>query len=385
MADAAGSLAAMGYTVHFVTVEPKQDFRSAGGQEPMIQLLARYPDVQVTKAMVGSEFEFGTQRYRAHIYASLLAMLPPGTPVILSDDASVWQGATSLSGSYPLIGVLHSDESHYYELARQHARHIAYFACVSRRVRQHLIETLPGIEGSTAVIPCGIHLSSFSPVAVHDAVLHIAYVGRVTHYQKRVGDLVYICLKLAEARVHFHLDVIGDGSERRALEELAGEEGLAENFSFHGWLPQQEVARRLAATDLLLLTSDFEGTPVAMMEALAAGCGVVATRVSGIEDYEHEPGAAQCFRVFETGDVDDAAKKILDLAAAARANRQPAARKMAEQHFSMEQCLSSYLHIINGLSFEAARATRPSLSAMSRLRSLVAARLRVLKLSLSKR
>jgi glycosyltransferase involved in cell wall biosynthesis len=80
------------------------------------------------------------------------------------------------------------------------------------------------------------------------------------------------------------LVLIGEGSERERLERLAREEGIASIVSFAGPLPQRVVADWIAAADLLCLSSHSEGSPNVVVEALASGVPVVATRVGGVPD-----------------------------------------------------------------------------------------------------
>ncbi len=71
----------------------------------------------------------------------------------------------------------------------------------------------------------------------------------------------------------------GDGAEREAVERRVRSKGLQENFRFLGW--RADAPDLLAASDVLLLTSWFEGLPRVVLQAMAAGKPVVATAVSG--------------------------------------------------------------------------------------------------------
>ncbi len=157
---------------------------------------------------------------------------------------------------------------------------------------------------------------------------------------------MYICALLAKGNTPFHLHIIGDGEAKDALENKFAAAGLQQHVTFYGWLSQAEVTDHLSRADILLLTSAFEGMPIAMMEALAAGCGVAGTRVSGIEDYEHHPLSAHCLSVFAVGDMEDAAHKINIIAAIPKNIRQQAARSLAASEFSMEVCLDRYFKVI---------------------------------------
>lgn len=74
------------------------------------------------------------------------------------------------------------------------------------------------------------------------------------------------------------LTVIGDGPERAKLESLARELGLGSRCIFEGYVP--EPATRLPSFDVMLLSSNYEGVPAVILEALAAGLPIVATDCS---------------------------------------------------------------------------------------------------------
>ena len=78
--------------------------------------------------------------------------------------------------------------------------------------------------------------------------------------------------------------LVGAGGERARLERLAREAGIEAGVFFLGALPQRQVADWIAAADLLCLPSHSEGSPNVVVEALASGVPVVATRVGGVPD-----------------------------------------------------------------------------------------------------
>ena len=351
MADVAMAFAHIGWEVYFVTVEPSVVFFSGKGRETLLQLLQKgNAPVHTISALAGREFEFGTKEYRAYVYRQQLMKLPKGTPVILSDDETVWQAAAFLHNVYPVIGVLHADETYYYALARKYFQQVSVLICVSERVKKITLECIPGINAETVyTIPCGINLPINKLNPHFGNVLQLVYVGRISEYQKRTGDLVKLCALLHQKNSVFHLNIIGDGPDKATLANKFIEAGLTSLVTFHGWLLQSEVSKWLSDSDILVLTSDFEGTPIAMMEGLAAGCGLVGTRVSGIEDYELHPLSPDCIALFNVGDMEDAVSKIMKLASVSVSARQQAARKLAECEFSMEVCLKRYINAIEAI------------------------------------
>ena len=344
MADAAIACSKQGHQVYFITVAPAKVFYSAKGRETLIQLLkSEKNSVQIISEVVGYEFEFGTPAYRAWVYKKLIARLPAGVPLILSDDYAVWEAATCMQSRYPVVGVMHADENHYYDLVAKYYRQVDVLACVSERVKIHTGERIPDlVKLPLFTIPCGINLPVLRRTERIDDRLQLVFVGRISDYQKRAGDLVKIAALLATSGINFHLTIIGDGNMREELEINVKESGLVSLVTFTGWLSQQEVAKHLSVSDILLLTSDFEGTPIAMMEGLAAGCGMVGTRVSGIEDYEHHRLAKECLGIYQVGDIEAAVEHILMVGAIPSEKRRAAAREMAETEFSMTVCLERY-------------------------------------------
>ena len=79
-----------------------------------------------------------------------------------------------------------------------------------------------------------------------------------------------------------HFVIVGDGELRTALKAQADSLGLSDSITFTGWV--QEMAEVYSDLDVLVISSHSEGTPVPIIEALAAGCPVVATNVGGVSD-----------------------------------------------------------------------------------------------------
>jgi len=99
---------------------------------------------------------------------------------------------------------------------------------------------------------------------------------------KDLGTFLLAAQRIARARPEVRFLVVGDGPERGALEGRAEALGLAGALTFLGW--RADLAAIYGDCDVVLLTSRNEGTPVSLIEALAAGRAVVATRVGGVPD-----------------------------------------------------------------------------------------------------
>ena len=143
------------------------------------------------------------------------------------------------------------------------------------------------------VIPLGFDLAPFA--AINDATrvrarqdLGIAAgaevvctVGRLTAIKQHRLFLDAIA-RVAALRPNVVALIAGDGELRADLEQYAGELGIAGRVRFLGW--RRDLATIYGASDVFLLTSRNEGTPVALIEAMASGIPGVSTDVGGVKD-----------------------------------------------------------------------------------------------------
>jgi glycosyltransferase involved in cell wall biosynthesis len=97
--------------------------------------------------------------------------------------------------------------------------------------------------------------------------------------------------------------IVGDGELRNDLEQYAKQLGINENVIFHGW--EKSIQKVYSDLDLLVLTSNNEGTPVSIIESMAASVPVVTTGVGGIKDLlgriEHHPHNNATYSICERG------------------------------------------------------------------------------------
>ncbi len=107
-------------------------------------------------------------------------------------------------------------------------------------------------------------------------ILQVARLDYLKDHATAVRAFGRVALRRPEAR----LVLVGEGPEGPKIHELVGRAGLADRVLFLGL--RHDVPRLLAAADVFLLTSVSEGIPLTLIEAMAAGLPVVATRVGGV-------------------------------------------------------------------------------------------------------
>jgi len=131
------------------------------------------------------------------------------------------------------------------------------------------------------IIPNGVDLALYSSPERDWAAPVILSVGRLV-YQKGFDLGIRALARLK------HLDwqwyIAGDGPEMNALKSLAREQGISDRVTFLGWQSREELIQCYRQSNLFLFPSRHEGMPNAVLEAMASGLPVIASRISGNEE-----------------------------------------------------------------------------------------------------
>jgi glycosyltransferase involved in cell wall biosynthesis len=168
------------------------------------------------------------------------------------------------------------------------ARGASVFLAVSREDRRRMIEVEGISPDDVRFLPIGIpplpEPSGRDVRAELGIGVDAPVVGTVCELrpQKALEVLVEAADLLRERVPGLRVLIVGDGPERERLEELVRRRGLDSVVTFPGL--RRDVSDLLAAFDLCVCCSDYEGSPLAVMEYMAAGKPVVATRVGGVPD-----------------------------------------------------------------------------------------------------
>ena len=247
------------------------------------------------------------------------------------------------------------------------ARRTDCLIAVSQTTRDELLGKGIGRPEQWQVIPLGLDLSRLArlPLPNGTSVVRIGIVGRLVPiknlnlFLEALHQLMQQGLRRSIAAV-----VIGDGPLREPLEREAQRLGLEPLIRFTGW--QRDLRSVYEGLEVACLTSWNEGTPVSLIEAMAAGRAVVATRVGGVPDLlESDPQATNpiargSFRVTERGvlvqpgDTEGLAKAMATVAedAPLRLRLGEAARAYVVERFDQERLIGDmtalYERVVTG-------------------------------------
>lgn len=266
--------------------------------------------------------------------------------------------ARALPRDVHVVGVVHSDDPIYYGAAARHARSWDALVAVSVTVHDRLLRIVPHARERIVHIPYGIEPPSRAPRRESGDRLRLVYAGRLEARQKRVMDLVRIQHELSRRSISHVLHVVGDGSERAAMAAALAHAVERGEVSFHGLLEHHEALAVLATADALLLTSEFEGLPLALLEAMAREVVPIASHVhSGVGEIVRD--GVNGFLV-PVGDIAAFADRIALLASSPeRTNAMGAAARtsIAAGPYSLTSMLDAYEALFSR-TVEAARGGR---------------------------
>lgn len=147
---------------------------------------------------------------------------------------------------------------------------------VSERVSGELDEYY-GADDAT-VVGNGVDANRFYPNG-ESSDQYILFVGRLD-YPKGVPDLIQAGKSIVESS-ETDLIITGKGPQRDQLEDLVRELEIEDNVTFTGYVPRDEQIRLYQNATAYVLPSHYEGLPTVLLEAMACGAPVIATKVGG--------------------------------------------------------------------------------------------------------
>lgn len=157
---------------------------------------------------------------------------------------------------------------------------------VSEFNRRCILERYPSVAaGKILAQHLGVDPSFWKPSErpTHDDSFHIVSVGRL-HAVKNHAFLLLACRTLKSAGVNLRGTIAGEGEERPELEQLVSRLELQGEVKLAGHIPRADLPSLYSSADVVVLTSHSEGIPIALMEAMAMECVVIAPAITGIPE-----------------------------------------------------------------------------------------------------
>lgn len=251
-----------------------------------------------------------------------------------------------------VLGIMHSDDEAYRSTLRERpiwdagVAVSAQCAAQMRRIASENFTCVPAVEQITYGVP----VEGAFPERHRSGPLRLLYIGRLVEHQKRVSRLVEVAVHLRELGCDYQLDVIGDGPCEKSLKHDARQLKLEDALRIRGGLNPEAVQRELEDADGLVLVSDFEGTSIAMLEAMGKGVVPCVSRVrSGVDEWiiDGVTGITA-----EVGDTRSLAEKIAQRSSDRDSWRSmgQAAWRLVHQQATVGRMYARYCSVLDAMS-----------------------------------
>lgn len=227
---------------------------------------------------------------------------------------------------------------------------------ISPRLREQIAAAGVTSADRISVIPLGLDLTTFLATPRRDGAFRtslgiserarlIGAVGRLVAI-KNIPLLLEAAALAGREDPDIHVVLVGDGELRADLEARVNALGMADRVTFAGW--RRDLASVYADLDAIVISSDNEGTPASLIEAMATGCPVIATRVGGVPDLI-EDGVIG--RLTPPGDPKALAAAVLELFLQPERTRQMAdqARAHVSQRHQAHRLVADIDHLYQEL------------------------------------
>lgn len=225
---------------------------------------------------------------------------------------------------------------------------------VSNGLREYAFQTTPDLP--IEVIPNAIELSVFTPPLRRngDGPVKLLFVGRFNAF-KNVEKLIEAVGRLKEMGAdNFELQLVGEGERRASVERMVIDKGLTRQVRFLGWVDRASIVERYRQADLFVTATTWEGMPNTVLEGMACGLPVVATRASGLEELVREGVNGYLVNINDTTALAERMFALINNPYERR-RMSKESRKIAEQEFAWEYIAEQYQKIYQRILDKQAR------------------------------
>ena len=257
-----------------------------------------------------------------------------------------------LSEGVRIVGVVHSDDPLHYDHVRRLGRYWDAIVTTSPVIARKTLAIDDRLGPRLSVIPIGVEIPHDAPsrLTVPGQPLRVIYPGTLKQHQKRVLDLPQIVEAAERRNIPMRMTIAGGGPDEAALRAACApfvDRGL---INFTGVVEHGALLSMLEEHDVFVMTSEFEGLPNALLEAMGRGCVPLATNIeSGIPDLITDDVNGY---LVEVGDIDAFAERLSRLAGDAAERQRMSLRAheaVSSGKFRVDDMVESYAALCSNL------------------------------------
>lgn len=213
---------------------------------------------------------------------------------------------------------------------------------VSNNIHEELCKRWPSLQHKIIFIPNGVDEDFFRIKRGnnHHNFVHLLTIGNLVA-NKDVFAIVQAFSKLDSSAM---LTIVGDGRERAKLERMCEELGITNRVKFTGIVTPDRIKEELCISDIFILASHSEGRPNVVLEAMAAGCAVVATNLPGISEFIENKNQGLLFPPGDTQTLQSLLKKLVSDPDLTRQLGAEARIKIKNMDLTWDRCAKDYIN-----------------------------------------
>lgn len=298
-------------------------------------------DVAIDLLPVGPDDSWGMR------WVALVRYLEEHAPCIYIVNCD-WRNSivvARLSNRVKVIGLIHADYELEYNQIERLGNYFNAIVAVSDPIQFNAIHRYAPLGIRTTTIRNAVPGLERMPEKPADGPLRICYSGELRHAQKKLNDMVQVILRLHAKNVDFEMTFLGDGAMRAELEEPLRPLMAMGKVRFAGRLPMNELLDELKRYHVFMLTSEFEGLSIALLEAMSRGCIPVVTDLVTQSLVTRNGVNSFCLPV---GDIDGFVSRLTSLAHDPELRRQmgnAAFQTIADDGYRIQDMLQAYIRL----------------------------------------
>jgi colanic acid/amylovoran biosynthesis glycosyltransferase len=188
----------------------------------------------------------------------------------------------------PTIGVLHNDDAEYRSIQAefvfgQPEYQLSAIVPVSQTLEQQVLDRSPKTI-QVDRIPCGVPFPAQTTHSPSDR-FKLVYVGRLSEEQKRISEVTQALCRAVREVPGTEAVIYGSGPAEASVKQILHTQGAGLPIRYAGRVDSDQMQAQLLENHAIVLLSDYEGLPVALMEAMACGVVPICSRIeSGIPE-----------------------------------------------------------------------------------------------------
>jgi glycosyltransferase involved in cell wall biosynthesis len=300
-----------------------------------------------------------------------LAAAPPSVFVINLSSAGYLATRWIRRSGIPSIGIMHSDDAFYRKIFDEFVigpagNCLSDLVCVSDFLAQKAAHA--NAATSIHLIPYGVPIPDRT-ADVSKTPLRLIYVGRLVEEQKKILEVSRALCRVVREVPGTEAVIYGNGPDRERVRRCLEEENVGTDVRLGGQIDNADMQKVMLEADVLVLLSDYEGLPIALLEAMACGLVPVCLRIrSGVGQLVEQGGTG--FLVDDRGDQFVSTIRAIASNPDLRSRVSSAARAKIVAQYSDALNASRWLQLLRDRSGESPESVASQRALLRGIRSL---------------